>query len=529
MRWTCVDVPALPLQVLVRDSPGWAGRPAAVVDRDHPQGRILQVNGAARAARVLPGMRYAPALLVCRDLHAAEMPSARVRREVDRIAALLRRHTPSVEPCREEPGVFWLNAAGLTPLHASLDAWARSIVEAVAAEGLSARVAVGFTRFGSLVGARQLERNIPGMMSSSWRVFGDGGEEGEATRGAPLEMLPVEPGLRETLARLGVRTVGEFLALPGEGVLRRFGEEAHRLQRTAAGEAGDGLDALPPEEEFRAAASLEYAETDTARLLPVVEGLLRPLAERLASRHRAAVAVELRLRLDDGTGRTESVRPAAPSRDAAGLLELVRLRLDATALPSGVTDVEVVLASVPAREEQRTLFAEKPRRDPAAAARALARIRADLGAGAVVYARLREGHLPEASFSWDPTPREGRAAAPAGAAHPPPPPSLSPPDAPAPPPDAPAPPEEPRPLVRRLLFRPRPLRSPSRSEPDGWMPGEYAQGPVVRRHGPFTVSGGWWVRRVHRDYHYLETQRGDVLWAFHDRVRRRWFLHGRVE
>ena len=53
--------------------------------------------------------------------------------------------------------------------------------------------------------------------------------------------------------------------------------------------------------------------------------------------------------------------------------------------------------------------------------------------------------------------------------------------------------------------------------------------PVIRFQGPYVVSGGWWNRPIHREYHYAETQKGDLLWVFYDKPRRRWFLHGRVE
>jgi protein ImuB len=52
---------------------------------------------------------------------------------------------------------------------------------------------------------------------------------------------------------------------------------------------------------------------------------------------------------------------------------------------------------------------------------------------------------------------------------------------------------------------------------------------VVRRFGPHRISGGWWARTVERDYWYVETQRGDLLWIFYDRPRRRWFLHAEVD
>ena len=84
-------------------------------------------------------------------------------------------------------------------------------------------------------------------------------------------------------------------------------------------------------------------------------------------------------------------------------------------------------------------------------------------------------------------------------------------------------------LVRRLFGKPVPLSSRSRNEPDGWMLRGLQQGPVVRVLGPYIVSGGWWRKAVHREYHFAETQKGELLWVYYDRVRRRWFLHGMVD
>jgi hypothetical protein len=36
------------------------------------------------------------------------------------------------------------------------------------------------------------------------------------------------------------------------------------------------------------------------------------------------------------------------------------------------------------------------------------------------------------------------------------------------------------------------------------------------------------VREVQREYRMVLTKRGDLLWVFHDRRRRRFFLHGEV-
>jgi protein ImuB len=134
---------------------------------------------------------------------------------------------------------------------------------------------------------------------------------------------------------------------------------------------------------------------------------------------------------------------------------------------------------------------------------------------AVVRARLRAAHLPEASFCWEsvdeprfPRPRspnDDTLAVSANDPH-----------------DV-----EPLPLCRAIHERPRPLPTPRRFEPDGWQLAPDL-GAVVALHGPFRISGGWWARTVERDYYYAQTQRGDLLWVFYDRPRRRWFLHGEI-
>ena len=77
-RMACVDLPAFPLQLLLRREPGWRDHPVAVVDSDKPQGIVLWVNERARARRILPGIRYAAGLSLAGDLHAAEVSPAEI-------------------------------------------------------------------------------------------------------------------------------------------------------------------------------------------------------------------------------------------------------------------------------------------------------------------------------------------------------------------------------------------------------------------------------------------------------------------
>ena len=85
-----------------------------------------------------------------------------------------------------------------------------------------------------------------------------------------------------------------------------------------------------------------------------------------------------------------------------------------------------------------------------------------------------------------------------------------------------------RPLVRRFHPRPLPLPPRARNEPDGWLLIGDEHGHVVECTGPYVVSGGWWHREVHREYHFAQMREGQILWIYYDRVRRFWFLQGEV-
>lgn len=525
-RIACVLAPALPLQLLVATHPDWAASPVAVVDEDRPQGRVLWADERARGAGVLPGQRYAAAQSLCRDLRAGVVPQDAVERGVTRIVTRLHGFSPGVEPAADDPGLAWLDASGLVPLYTSLESWARRLRDALAQEGFASRVVVGFTRFGTAA----LVRTAHGV-----DVIGSAHDELTAARRVSLDRLPLDPTARDLLLRLGVRDVGGFLRLPASGVRSRFGDTAHRLHRMARGDLATPLTPQAAPEPVMVEVQFGHAESDATRLLFLVKREIHDLLERTVARREALAALELTFTLDEGGSVTRVVTPAAPTLDAVQILELVHLTLEQTALPGGAVELRLAVDGRAASVEQLRLFVDNPRRDPASAQRALARLRTEFGRGAVVRARLREAHLPEARFTWDPLDAPGSrpdtgAAAREGRTR-----NPSRPRA-APQPEAtptvtwtpPAQVAE-RPLVRRIRSRPLALAPRTRHEPDGWLVRDLEHGPVMSKCGPYVVNGGWWARTVHREYAFLTTQRGDVLWAYYDRRRRRWFLQGQVE
>lgn len=497
-RLACVDLPAFPLQLLLRRHPEWARYPAAVVSEDKPQGVILWVNEKARGQGVLPGLRYAAAFSLAASLRAGVIAPVERQKAVNALARRLMSFTPEVEPSKDEPGVFWLNGAGLQRLYASPRQWGYAIHRDLRAQGFAVNLAVGFTRFGSYAIARAKE---------GIAVFGDRAEERGVAERVLLSRLNIEPELRDVLFKLGVKTVGDLLKLPPGGLRERFGKEAHRLYRMAAGDLWTPLEPQIPEESAQKKQILDDAENDATRLLFLIKQLLHPLLSTLAARHQALLGLRLSLLIDHGGWLRESLRPAAPTLDAAQILDLVRLRLESLQLAAGVVEIELRAEPCAATGEQLRLFRElnAGNRDLDAADRALARLRAEFGEESVVCAKLADGHLPEARFTWEPVSRvklpkndlndlNGQV------------------------------------LVRRVFAKPiRLAGGPFPSHEDGWLILGPKHGSVEKLIGPYVFSGGWWNREIQREYYYAETRAGDLLWLYYDRVRRRWFWQGAIE
>ena len=496
-RLACVDLPAFPLQLLLRRHSDWAGYPVAVVAEDKPQGLILWVNEKARRQGVLPGLRYAAGFSLASALRAGVVVPAESEKAVSELARQLMRFTPEVEPSADEPGVFWLNGAGLQHLYASPQRWASLIHKELSAQGFAVSLAVGFTRFGSYAGAKAKQ----GMT-----IFRDPAEERCAAEKIPLTRLNIEPRFRDALLKLGIKTIGDLLALPPGGLRERFGKESHRLYRMAAGDLWTPLEPQIPEDPARQKYILDDAESDTTRLLFLIKQLLHPLLATLAARHQALIALWLSLLIDHGDWLREPLRSAVPTLDAAQILDLVRLRLESLQLSAGVVEIELRAESCAATREQLRLFTEKPTRDLDAANRALARLRAEFGEESVVCARLTDGHLPEARFIWEPI---SHVKLPQNVLN-----DLN----------------APKVLVRRIFAKPRRLSGgPYHSHEDGWLILGPKHGSIDKLIGPYVFAGGWWNREIQRDYYFAETRRGDLLWLYYDRVRRRWFLQGAVE
>jgi protein ImuB len=375
----------------------------------------------------------------------------------------------------------------------------------IAAEKFQVSVVAGFTRFGTYAVAKTRKGTT---------VFDDPAEERQAVEKVPLHRLDLDPDFRDTLFKLGIKTVGALLSLPPVGLRERFGVKAHRLHRMAAGDLWMPLDPCKPEVPVKQHRILDDPENDTTRLLFLIKQLLHPILATLAARAQALASLWLYFLIDRGDWLKEQIRPAVPTLDSGQILDLVRLRLESMQLSAGIIEIALEAEACVATAEQLRLFSEGPKRDLDAANRALARLRAEFGDDVVVQAKLKDGHLPEARFAWEPLSRIKLPRNDLNDLN-----SLNDLNGPAP-----------KVLVRRIMAKPICLPGiPRHTHEDGWLILGHKYGSVDKLSGPYLFSGGWWNREIQRDYYYAETRRGAIAWVYYDRVRRRWFLQGWIE
>ena len=192
MRIACVDIPALPLQILRRDKPEWAGLPLAVVGDDRPQAPVLWVSRTAQQLGIRPGMRYAAALGISRELRASTVSAERVAEVRAEMVGALLRHSPRVEPDDERPGVIWIDPEGMVSLFGSLERWAQSVWAELGAHDLFGATVVGFERMRCWAVART-RRDA--------KVLASAEDEARLAGAVPIGRLDVPPARAATRRR----------------------------------------------------------------------------------------------------------------------------------------------------------------------------------------------------------------------------------------------------------------------------------------------------------------------------------------
>ena len=210
-------------------------------------------------------------------------------RAFGRVVTAVEEFCPVVEVLR--PGMCVLGARGPARYFGGEEALARKIAEAVSAHGFGCHTGVADGQFAACLAARAARPQHAAV------VVPAGGTR-QFLAPWPVHLL-AGAGLAGPLTRLGIRTLGDFAALPARDVASRFGAEGTAAQRVARGQEARRLATGTPSAGFSAALEFDppaYAE-------PVVfaaKGLAEQMLARLAARGLSCVRVRVEVTGADG-------------------------------------------------------------------------------------------------------------------------------------------------------------------------------------------------------------------------------------
>jgi protein ImuB len=214
--------------------------------------------------------------------------------------------------------------------------------------------------------------------------------------------LPLPEESLRRLGFLGLRTLGQYAALPPAAVWQQFGPAGRLAQRCARGR--DDRPVVPRRQAPSLAAGCEFDPPlmERERLLAALERLVFPLLARLRDNLKACGLARLALRFEDGGSQERTHTFLTPTADTTYVLRVLGGLPDRMRWPGGACALEVTLEHVQdAVPEQLPLFAcEDPRAEKLR--RVERYLAARFGAGRLRRAVLTrpDAPLPEWRAGW---------------------------------------------------------------------------------------------------------------------------------
>ena len=491
-----------------------AKAPLATVAAVRGAERLVAVDPAARALGLRSGTALADARARVPALRVQPADPAAEQQTLERLADWCQRYTPwtAVDPdggmIEGGSGGLWLDIGGCAHLFGGEAALLADLTARLAGCGLACRAAVADTPGAAWALARFIRR--PGV---------DADDMATVLAPLPLAALRLETETVAALSRVGLRRIGDLLALPRAPLAARFGETVGQRLDQALGRNDEPVSPRHPVPDLRL--RLAFAEPIGRRddIATALDRLLVDLCARLALEHRGVRRLEYVLFRADGSTAQAAVGTSRPLRDPLHLARLFADKLDGMDPGFGVDMAMLAARALDPLAPAQQALGRQPGADADGLARLVDRLGNRLGPQRVVRLEPRASHIPE------------RACQPVSALDGPPP---------RPADEAPHGPDRPRPL--RLLPWPEPIEvmAPLPDHPPMLFHWHRRPHRVVRAEGPERIGGEWWLEETDplaadadrlRDYYRVEDTEGRRYWLYRQGLYRpdrmpNWYLHG---
>ena len=456
---------------------------------------------AAQALGLRAGTPLAHAQAMVPGLAVMDATPLDDARALARLAAWCLRLSPLT--AADPPDGVWIDATGCAHLHGGEAPLLDRLVEQLAQQGLTGRVAVADTPGAAHALAR---------FAASSVVIVEPGATADAVALLPVAALRLDAVAAAGLRRLGLDLVGQLASTPRGPLARRFGPGVLLRLDQALGRVREPLrPVLPPETVVVRRCFVEPLSTAEA-FAAVIPVLVEEACALLERRGEGARQLDLVFERVDGTLQAIRVGTARPVRDIRQLSRLLGERIEQVDPGPGVEAMRLALPLVePWRYDQQASGLAADATVEADLSDLVDRLVNRLGPGKVYRLASVESDVPERSQS--PVP----AGAPVGAAA-----WVSP---------------WPRPV--RLLDPPEPVDALAMlpDHPPRAFTWRRVRHRVVQADGPERIHGEWWRRSGElvaiRDYWTVENADGRRFWLFRQGDGAdlatgglSWFLHG---
>ena len=483
MLWVALEMPSLPLQIVERA--GSCAEPLVISEGSAQRPTVACANEAARDAGVREGQAVAAAKALAGDLRVLARDPQAERETLERIAAWAAQFTPMVSVDGQGIVLEIASSLRLFDGHAKLTA---AIQRGVHALGYRAAFGIAPTPLAARLFARAEAR---GMQMRGCLALED--------LRARLDDLPVflldwDEKILARLTDLGILRLRDLLALPSEGIARRFGPESVAALDRLTGKLADPRVPYVAPAHFRARLELP-AEADG------VEALLFPLKRLLAEfegamRGRGAGVQRMLLVLEHGRkSRTRvPLEFGSPEREPDFILSIAREKLGRLTLSAPTIGIALFADTLLPYVPRTQAWLPGPSEQALEGERLIERLAARLGPDRVFGIAIADDHRPEKNgVRHHFRSRSSRKRAQSAGALP-------------------------RPVW--LVHRPQRLIAK-----DGC---PSLQGQLALIAGPERIECGWWDgEEVRRDYFVAANPNGETFWIFREhRDPSAWYLHG---
>ncbi len=370
MRIACLHLPQYALQCVTRIDPSLRGAAIAVVGSgiDPVAGSTARValhspvvqacSRAAWSAGVRVGMTAVAARGLSPELKVIPADAQLERETMRAVADVLLAASPTVDlGGRLGAGGAHLAMYCEVPGKTRGTSFGDRLLERLDALGLTGRIGIADDRFTAWVaasappspasGARDVRRDEDVSVVSVPR-----GGSAAFLSPRPLSLLAITPEVQHMLESLGVRTLGEFAALPAPSVSRAGRPLEADYQALARGDSGQMLRPYAPDAPIREEVCCSTGQGTPALSTPAALAVLAErIAQRLAGRGRGAARLELTISGEAG----ERVATVSPLTTPSSLRSLASDPIaPRTVLTSGEALAEAMGAAL--RDEDRAAW-----------------------------------------------------------------------------------------------------------------------------------------------------------------------------